>query len=255
MAASPDNTIGGIAAADRNVISGNGSSGSGFGIYVSRVATGSDGGARTLIQGNFIGTDKSGTVAVPNHYHGVLISIGANTTVGGTALAARNLISGNLASGIAANDHGALIQGNLIGTDITGTVALANGTRGSTRPTESITRSAGRPPEPATLFRAITSASTSATARPERVVQGNVIGTDATATINLGNRVAGILAKTTSATIGGTAAGAGNVIAFSYAGNGTGIEYFSSGRPRPAQLDLRELGRRHPLQPRARSRS
>ena len=67
VAESPDNTIGGTAAADRNIISGNGSGGSGFGIYVSRVAIGFEGGARTSIQGNFIGTDVTGTVAIPNH--------------------------------------------------------------------------------------------------------------------------------------------------------------------------------------------
>ncbi len=63
------------------------------------------------------------------------------------------------------------------------------------------------------------------------VIQGNIIGTDATATLNLGNRVTGILAVTASGAIGGTAQGAGNVIAFSFAGNGTGIEYFATGIP------------------------
>ena len=123
---SPDNTIGGTAAGDRNIISGNGSGGSGFGIYVSRVVAGSDGGPRTVIQGNFIGTDKTGTVAVPNHNNGVLVSIGDDTTIGGTTLAARNLISGNFASGVAASGRRTIIQGNLIGTDITGTKSIAN---------------------------------------------------------------------------------------------------------------------------------
>ena len=77
---SPDNTIGGTLTSDRNLISGN----HGLGIYLISAVSGSAGGARTLIQGNFIGTDKTGTAAIPNHNNGILISIGADTTVGGT---------------------------------------------------------------------------------------------------------------------------------------------------------------------------
>jgi uncharacterized repeat protein (TIGR01451 family) len=226
----PDNTIGGTAPGDRNVISGNGSGGGGFGIYLSRTVAGTDGGARTLIQGNFIGTDKTGTVALPNHNDGVLISIGDDTTIGGTTLAARNLISGNFASGIGAEGHKAIIQGNLIGTDITGTAAIGNSsgvdiTGDIDNTIGGAAAGAGNIISGNNLGIDIEPSSTGT------LVQGNEIGTDATATINLGNRIVGILAKTTSATIGGTASSAGNVIAFSYAGNGTGIEYFSANVP------------------------
>jgi uncharacterized repeat protein (TIGR01451 family) len=227
---SPDNTIGGTTAGDRNIISGNGSGGSGFGVYLSRTVAGTDGAPRTVIQGNFIGTDKTGTVAVPNHNNGVLVSIGDDTTIGGTTLAARNLISGNFASGIAASGHRTIIQGNLIGTDITGTTAIGNSsgvdaTGGIDTTIGGVAAGAGNIISGNNLGIDIEPSTTGT------LVQGNVIGTDATATINLGNRIVGILAKTTSATIGGTASGAGNVIAFSYAGNGTGIEYFSSNVP------------------------
>ena len=227
LVGSPENIIGGTATADRNLISGN----NGLGIYLSRVTSGTDGGARTLIQGNFVGTDKSGTTAVPNHNHGILISIGADTTVGGTALAARNLISGNIGKGISANSVRALIQGNLIGTDISGAVGLGNGAAGVDT-TFGVDNSIGGAVSGAgNIISSNSLGIDMGQGSTGTVIQGNFIGTDATATLNMGNRVTGILALSTSGAIGGSDPGAGNVIAFSYAGNGTGIEYFATGIP------------------------
>ena len=83
----------------------------------------------TVVEGNKIGTDISGTVALANN-RGVAIFSRSNT-IGGTAAGAGNLISGNTNAGIEIV-HGYLefIQGNLIGTDSGGTVALGNGTDG-----------------------------------------------------------------------------------------------------------------------------
>jgi CSLREA domain-containing protein len=77
------------------------------------------------IQGNFIGTDPSGTLDEGNGLSGVNIEGASNVTVGGTTLASRNLISGNAFRGVSifgatnagrepANDN--VIRGNLIGT-------------------------------------------------------------------------------------------------------------------------------------------
>ena len=227
LAASPANTIGGTSAADRNLISGN----HGIGIYIGRVVVGSTGGSSTLIQGNFIGTDKSGTAIVANHSQGILISNGADTTVGGTALAARNLISGNLNTGISANTFRALIQGNLIGTDVSGTVGLGNGGDGVDTTNGVDNTIGGAAAGAGNLISSNSLGIDMGQGSSGTVIQGNIIGTDATATLNLGNRVAGILALSKSGAIGGTAPGAGNVIAFSFAGNGTGIEYFAGGIP------------------------
>jgi len=87
-----------------------------------------------VIEGNFIGTNPTGTAALPNGSGGnggiVMGFCGtfSNNTIGGTAPAARNLISGNVGSGISigAGSTGNTVQGNLIGTDITGTLALGN---------------------------------------------------------------------------------------------------------------------------------
>ena len=74
------------------------------------------------IQGNFIGTNQTGTSASPNGGRGILLDAG-NNLIGGTTLAERNVISGNgshgieLSSFIASNNT---IQGNRIGTDVSG---------------------------------------------------------------------------------------------------------------------------------------
>jgi parallel beta-helix repeat protein len=82
------------------------------------------------VQGNLIGTDATGTYAIPNNT-GIGMSEGDNL-IGGIESGAGNLISGNTFTGIAINNPSdgrpVNIWGNRIGTDITGTHALGNGT-------------------------------------------------------------------------------------------------------------------------------
>jgi hypothetical protein len=93
-------------------------------------------GAGVRIEGNFIGTDPSGTVDLGNFSQGVGIVSGTGTStdnvVGGTTLAARNLISGNdsVGVGINAGSTGIKVLGNLVGTKKDGTTALANTSTG-----------------------------------------------------------------------------------------------------------------------------
>jgi CSLREA domain-containing protein len=85
------------------------------------------------IEGNFIGTDPTGTVDLGNGDGGVRIFDGSSNVVGGTAPEARNVISGNAAHGIAverAQASGHRIEGNYIGTKKDGTSFLANGGAG-----------------------------------------------------------------------------------------------------------------------------
>jgi hypothetical protein len=51
------------------------------------------------VEGNFIGTDPSGTLDKGNRFLGVSLFAASNNTIGGTSLASRNLISGNDAGG------------------------------------------------------------------------------------------------------------------------------------------------------------
>jgi titin len=117
-----NNQIGGTAAAARNVISANGSS-SGFGgvFFTYAGATGNQ------LQGNYIGTDASGTVAVGNVLDGVYMQQAATNFIGGSAAGAGNLISANGVDGIyLTNASWNVIQGNYIGTKADGTSALGN---------------------------------------------------------------------------------------------------------------------------------
>lgn len=80
-----------------------------------------------VIEGCFIGTDATGTVARGNG-GGVRAFFSPGNRIGGATPAARNIISGNLGIGlqIDVNSIGNVVQGNFIGTDATGTNALAN---------------------------------------------------------------------------------------------------------------------------------
>jgi hypothetical protein len=81
-------TIGGTTPRQRNVISGNNT-----GLTLTRCRD-------VTIAGNYIGTDAKGVAAVPNSNDGVSVQDSLRTTIGGTKVASRNIISGNGGTGI-----------------------------------------------------------------------------------------------------------------------------------------------------------
>ena len=113
-----NNTVGGLNPGEGNQISGNLKAG----IALQQNA------AVNTIQGNLIGTDATGKNALGNAYAGITLMDATGNTIGGTATAARNLISGNLQDGmfISTNSFGNSVLGNLIGLDIDGTQPLPN---------------------------------------------------------------------------------------------------------------------------------
>lgn len=115
------NIIGGYTANERNYISGNDA----YGIPV--FGTGCN---YNRIIGNYVGTDITGSIAIPNTY-GVLFDDGASfNVVGGYEPGAGNLLSGNSGYGVFLYNPGTQqdsVIGNLIGTDKNGTAALPNG--------------------------------------------------------------------------------------------------------------------------------
>lgn len=91
----------------------------------------------SVFQGNFIGTDATGTQSIPNDDSGLLISgfydVGETTLIGGSEPGEGNVISGNFDDGIvvttvlsAAAEPVMFIQGNYIGVDVTGNAPLPN---------------------------------------------------------------------------------------------------------------------------------
>lgn len=117
------NLFGGTTPAARNVISGNVGSGLILWGYISKCTN-------NLIEGNFIGTDITGTAAIGN-WGGIVFSNAANDNIaGGTNAADRNIVSGNTHIGVGfyeASDYN-LVEGNYIGTDVTGHKSVANRT-------------------------------------------------------------------------------------------------------------------------------
>jgi hypothetical protein len=109
------NQIGGAAAGERNVISGNRYSGVYF--YESD---------DNLVVGNYIGTDKDGYRALGNYDTGVYIWGSKGNIIGGLLAGESNLISGN-STGVLIYGTGAAgnwVVGNSIGTDLTGARGL-----------------------------------------------------------------------------------------------------------------------------------
>ena len=223
IVSSSSNRIGGLAGADRNVISGNGVGVSVFG----------GGASDNRIQGNFVGTDAVGNAAVPNDV-GVRLStqVGGQpsdaTVVGGPSAAAANLISGNTLDGLRiVGSSNNIVQGNFIGSDITATQDLGNGHDGI---------SIQNVPEPGNIahdnlvggstpaMRNIISGNGRYGIRlfndpgttlgvDETTIQSNLIGTDASGMGPIGNDDDGVNIDgiVTNTTIGGSA-GARNIV-------------------------------------------
>ncbi len=187
-----------------------------FGIDVGELPLGGN----NIVEGNFIGTDVTGTIALENR-NGVRVGMG-NNRIGGTTPAARNLISGNTTSGMGLGDtDGNLVQGNLIGTDVTGTVALGNISFGVVLGCPAGTNNlvGGTAPGARNVISGNGRDGVLLCLANGNRVEGNFIGTDVTGTMALGNGQGVSIFIGNNNTVGGTASGAGNVIS----GNGVGV--------------------------------
>ena len=210
------NTIGGTTPQARNLLTDNG-------VGIDLVCS------NCLIQGNFIGTDRTGMQPLGGG-NGIDVTAfpfsGTNNTIGGTLPGARNIISGNF-TGIQIQTSGNLVQGNYIGVDVTGARALRNilfgielrypGGSGTSNLLVGGTTPAARNVISANGGDGIASSASA-------LVQGNFIGTDVTGTVidpdgipnngdELGNGRDGIFVSyKPNNIIGGLAPGARNII-------------------------------------------
>ncbi|HEX6625089.1 MAG TPA: Calx-beta domain-containing protein, partial [Pyrinomonadaceae bacterium] len=214
---SPNNLVGGTTPAARNVISGNRLGG--VNISAGSAPLTAD---NCVVQGNYIGTDKSGTLDLGNGATGVSVGGATNTLVGGTTVAARNLLSGNTNDGVRLFSGGNFVQGNFIGTDVTGTVDLGNSGVGifmqstANNLVGGTAAAPGQPPGNVISGNNGAAIALNGSTAPGNTFAGNLIGTDATGTADLGNGGVGLSLLGDSNLVGGTAAGARNVIS----GNG-----------------------------------
>jgi hypothetical protein len=177
-----------------------------------------------VVSGNYIGTDVTGAIAIPNSSNGVNLTGGQtfNTTISG------NVISGNNSGGILINTTvlNTQVLNNLVGTTATGMLALGNRFSGvnSNGSGGTFANNVISGNGTATTF----GSGINITGGTANVITGNRIGTDVTGTIAIANSDNGVsISNSNNNVIGGAAPGARNITsgngAFGKAGAGIAI--------------------------------
>ncbi len=177
------------------------------------------------VEGNFVGTNAAGSAGFADAQNGVTVLTNShNNVIGGATPAARNVISGNntgiLISSPSNPILGTQILGNVIGTNAAGTAAIAN------ELAIAFVQSGGKNTViggSTAAARNVISGNTSGIydesfipgASSNNTISGNYIGVDVTGAAALGNGQYGISISSRGGVIGGSAVGAGNVIAAS----------------------------------------
>lgn len=216
-----DCTIGEVATSTRNIISGNDASG----IRVK--------GSNNIIQGNYIGTDITGTKALGNggatNSHNIWIDNAGSNIIGGTVLGARNIISGAphgvgiLINGSLANSN--VIQNNFVGTNVKGDASVPNNASGII-----ISDGAGNNQVINNLISGNRPAGAGVAIRlgaNGNIVRGNKIGTDITGSRGLGNFRGVYLAESINNIVGGPQASDSNLISAN-ASSGVVIQFLGT---------------------------
>jgi hypothetical protein len=207
-------TDGSNPAAQRNVITGS---------FINVEVEGTN---NNTVAGNYIGTNASGTAALGMfNARGVEVDDGGqNNTIGGTTAADRNVISGTeigvLLDGTNTPVVNTLVSNNYIGTDVTGSIAFAPAgshgdgidvADGSSHNTITDNLISGNSNDGVHIY----SISGFGTTSNANVVEGNLIGTDATGANPLGNNAYGVeVSDSTNNVIGSPGSGTANTIAY-----------------------------------------
>ncbi len=206
-----NNSIGGTTPGARNLVSGNST-----GIYITNGNTGVASSGNQIF-GNYIGTDATGNTSIDNFF-GIVLTAAPDTTVGGPTAGAGNLISGNYyaiyAYSTTQGPDNSVIQGNLVGTNATGEVPLGNFYVGFLLYAGNDLLIGGTAPGDGNVIGGTEYGDGIDVFTNNALFEDNFIGTDATGAVSIPNAYDGIdvLYYTTGVTIGGTTAGAGNVI-------------------------------------------
>ncbi len=190
--------IGGSAAGAGNVISGF----STRNIWLTTTGT-------TTVQGNYIGTNATGTASLAGGGAGIY----KDDT--GSVLITGNVVSGNTTLGIDIRDGDTTITGNIIGLNATGTAALANGGVGVNIQTNDAVTIGGSTAAARNVISGNTGhgISVNTTASDTHYILGNYIGVGSDGTTLLGNGGAGVYIAASNVQVGGKNAGEGNIIA------------------------------------------
>ncbi len=215
--------IGGALPGDRNVISGNPTSGVNMETSASLAST---------VTNNYIGTNAAGTAAIPNGY-GILSQHALGNVI------RDNLISGNSVAGVRFRNgaNGDLVVGNRIGTDASGTAAISNTIGIQVNEDAGNVTIGGGDPADRNVISGNTTAGIQLAAvagSPAVQVRGSWIGLDATGAAALPNGTGIALVDAA----GGHDIGPGNVIS----GNGMGINVQRSAAAPPDSIHGNYVG-------------
>ena len=210
-------SIGDGTPANRNVISGNV-----YGLMIDSAA------GTTMVLGNLIGTDATGTKALRNPLGSAADGIDGTKAVqiGGLAAGQGNVISGNGGSGIYFVGGPATVVGNIIGLDASGLLPLGNGQDG-------VYVNGDSPVIEANTISSNGGHGIELGDSAHALVAANFIGLNVNGGGELGNGGAGVYSGTTDDTwIGPQPGFAGNQIAH----NGSGVWIGNPGSPRDFRL-------------------
>ncbi len=199
-----NNTIGAVGVTVSNVISGNLQNG----VEIDDAGT-----TGNVVIGNYIGLDAAGIAAIGNARSGIAVTGAAGNTIGGAAAGAGNVVSGNDWDGIAlASANGNVVLSNYVGTDWTGSFAVANREDGiyvldGANNVIGGTGGAGN-----LLSGNLMNGLELRGASTGNVVQGNYVGVNAGGNAALANGISGVMLNGASGNTIGGAGGAGNVL-------------------------------------------
>lgn len=220
--------IGGTTTSVRNIISGNT-----YGVYVAF-------GSSNLIQGNYIGTDRTGTVQVANSSGVSLATCGPDNSIGGASAATRNLISGNSVNIDLQATPDVIVQNNNIGTDVTGNSALTSSSSVPNQTGIDIYNTTAVPNAGDVIqiggsnatrnvfgFCVGSAIHISTTNNLITNIEANYIGIGRSGSANIGNYNGIYVDGPSKVTIGGSTSSLGNIICNSVGSNGTGIMLFT----------------------------
>ena len=232
------NTVGGPMAGSGNIVSGNAD----IGVQIAGQGTISN-----LVEGNYLGSDVSGSKALPNGTPGLIVGSGVGVqisygatanTIGGTIVAARNVISGNLGYGVNIDDAGTsgnVVEGNYIGLNQAGDSTLPNQSAGvvigfgaDLMGYASSNTIGGAAQGAANVISGNGGDGIDIVGGSGNVVIGDFIGTENEGVVSMGNAFAGvsIYGGATGNYIGGNGAGYRNIIS----GNGSdGVDISGTG--------------------------
>ena len=130
------NRIGGSAPDEGNVISGTLFSENvitGSGITIGHIGSPEIDNNDNIIKGNYIGTNRNGTEALPNTAFGIVVYKGRRNIIGGSAANEANVIAGNESTGLlilGSRSTDNIVVGNYIGIAPSGSIDLRNGRNG-----------------------------------------------------------------------------------------------------------------------------